>query len=136
MCQPKVFSLVRAESSITEMNVAKFQCVETTSSYRANMCNLNVVRKKDVLSSGAGVKMSGKCESVTVNINILHLCRQAWIHRTGTPTCAHTTVNPHKTQSLYFYLSLYRFNYILIKKHAAKAETYTYEMNQLATHNT
>lgn len=49
-------------------------------------CDENVVGKKGVLSSSAGVKMSETCESVTVNIDILQLCRQLGSRRTGTPT--------------------------------------------------
>lgn len=90
MCQPKVFCLVKAaEQELLSWSFNKHRLREVT----GQMIRM-WLEKKDVLFSGAGVKMSGACESVTVNINILHLCRKVGIHRTGTPTCVHTYMNP------------------------------------------
>lgn len=74
MYHPKVFSFLGEA----------IYCIRVSTSMK--MCDENVVGKKDVLSSSAGVKMSEMCESVTVNIDILQLCRQVGIRRTGTPT--------------------------------------------------
>lgn len=46
-----------------------------------------------MMSCAAAVKMSWTCETVTVNINILHVSGQAWSHRKHTCTCVHTSIN-------------------------------------------
>lgn len=69
------------------------------------VCDLNMAGKRGALCScGAGVKVSGTCESVAVNSDILHLHRQVWIHRTGTPTCVHTSTYSVLTDSLFLFL--------------------------------
>ena len=63
MSGPGLFSLVGNVAEIGE----KFEQVWATSS-----SGVIVVAQKGILSCDTGAKMTAMCESVTVNINILH----------------------------------------------------------------